>query len=150
MAANDVTSPHLPLCGLDTACRLPCLISIFSSVQKCVRFVLFRLIKKRSLISCVFWIFFQNAGSQLCFRFFFPALWSGHCLPAAVPALYLQLCGLGTACRLPCLLCIFSSVVWTLPAGYRACRPLSSEDIIPAALFRLLCYSWRTFRLNLY
>ena len=23
------------------------------------------------LISCVFWILFQNAGSQLCFRFFF-------------------------------------------------------------------------------
>ena len=23
------------------------------------------------LISCVFWIFFQNAGCQLCFRFFF-------------------------------------------------------------------------------
>ena len=27
--------------------------------------------KAFSLTSCVFWIFFQNAGSQLCFRFFF-------------------------------------------------------------------------------
>ena len=33
-------------------------------------FVQFRLIKKRFLISCMFWIFFQNAGSQLCFRYF--------------------------------------------------------------------------------
>ena len=29
------------------------------------------LLKSVLLISCVFWIFFQNAGSQLCFRFFF-------------------------------------------------------------------------------
>ena len=29
------------------------------------------LLKSFLLISCVFWIFFQNAGSQLCFRFFF-------------------------------------------------------------------------------
>ena len=28
-------------------------------------------IKSVLLISCVFWIFFQNAGSQPCFRFFF-------------------------------------------------------------------------------
>ena len=31
----------------------------------------FVLSKSVLLISCVFWIFFQNAGSQLCFRFFF-------------------------------------------------------------------------------
>ena len=31
----------------------------------------FILLKSVLLISCVFWIFFQNAGSQLCFRFFF-------------------------------------------------------------------------------
>ena len=29
------------------------------------------LLKSVLLISCVFWIFFQNASSQLCFRFFF-------------------------------------------------------------------------------
>ena len=29
------------------------------------------LLKSGLLISCVFWIFFQNAGSQLCFRIFF-------------------------------------------------------------------------------
>ena len=29
------------------------------------------LLKSILLISCVFWIFFQNAGNQLCFRFFF-------------------------------------------------------------------------------
>ena len=29
------------------------------------------LLKSVLLISCVFWIFFQNTGSQLCFRFFF-------------------------------------------------------------------------------
>ena len=33
-----------------------------------VHFVLFRLIKSVLSISCVFWIFFQNTGSQLCFR----------------------------------------------------------------------------------
>ena len=32
--------------------------------------VLFCLIKKRSNLLCVFGSFFQNAGSQLCFRFF--------------------------------------------------------------------------------
>jgi len=31
------------------------------------------------LISCVFWIFFQTAGSQLCFRFFLkPRLYRQH------------------------------------------------------------------------
>ena len=29
------------------------------------------LLKSLLLISCVFWVFFQNASSQLCFRFFF-------------------------------------------------------------------------------
>ena len=29
------------------------------------------LLKSFLLISCVFWIFFQNASSQLCFRFSF-------------------------------------------------------------------------------
>ena len=29
-------------------------------------------LKSVLLISCVFWVFFQNDGSQLCFRFFFP------------------------------------------------------------------------------
>ena len=45
--------------------------------RKFTRFVLFRPIKKRSFnLLCVlglfFFVFFQNAGSQLCFRFFPP------------------------------------------------------------------------------
>ena len=40
--------------------------------RKLARFVLFRPIKKRSFnLLCVLALFFQNAGSQLCFRFFF-------------------------------------------------------------------------------
>ena len=43
--------------------------------HKRARLVLFRPIKKRSfLISCVFWIFFQYTGSQLCFILFFFSL----------------------------------------------------------------------------
>ena len=37
----------------------------------CSEACLFFLLKSVLLISCVFWIIFQNAGSQLCFRFFF-------------------------------------------------------------------------------
>ena len=38
--------------------------------RKCARFVLFRSVKKRSFILlCAFDLFFQNAGSQLCFKF---------------------------------------------------------------------------------
>ena len=51
----------------------------------------FVLSKSVLLISCVFWIFFQNAGSQLCFRFlfwFFVCLWLGCSLGLPLSSVY--------------------------------------------------------------